>query len=539
MQLTMKSGTFPDFTYGGETFAASTNAQNIDYSDAGAITFGSWTCVYQIGYYTQTSAFPTFRYEIQILYNNTVYATTGQVEPHRTDNSIYHRFSLPSNLSITDPFHDGRQFTLRFIVRIDNSIKMQKDVSLFSYPTTSGITLSYTNPMQTGRIGNVAVTSFGTNSKATLTVQVGAYAHDNASGTKIYNYWYAFLSDGVTVIGNNFSCATALTGFTFYVPYYSFYTHTYNDGIVTFSYKFDTSDNFSVASKTVDLIISGLTWSYIDQTDSNTYPTISGVVLTENPIGISTTYGKYLGGGISTLTFAYSASFKYGASVKNLTYNLYDAATGTLVDSWSSTRKADLVYKLENTDDITYYLDILLVDSWDGTATYRYSNIQTYGYEYPNIISFNASRCNQDGSPNDAGSYCKISYQFKIYALGNNNSKEVTLTAPDGSHVYTNLDYDHGTSYQYICAADIEHSYTLSIVVEDNFMNVSASRGLSTAGVIMDFLYDGKGIGLGKVAETTQMVEVNPDWTFKADKMTFKGQDLETILTSLGYVFPT
>jgi len=55
----------------------------------------------------------------------------------------------------------------------------------------------------------------------------------------------------------------------------------------------------------------------------------------------------------------------------------------------------------------------------------------------------------------------------------------------------------------------------------------------------MDFLYDGKGIGLGKVAETTEMVEVNPQWTFKADKMTFKGQDLETILTSLGYVFPT
>ena len=65
------------------------------------------------------------------------------------------------------------------------------------------------------------------------------------------------------------------------------------------------------------------------------------------------------------------------------------------------------------------------------------------------------------------------------------------------------------------------------------------TRNISTAGVIMDFLYDGKGIGLGKIAETTEMVEVNPQWTFKADKMTFKGQDLETILTSLGYVFPT
>ena len=55
----------------------------------------------------------------------------------------------------------------------------------------------------------------------------------------------------------------------------------------------------------------------------------------------------------------------------------------------------------------------------------------------------------------------------------------------------------------------------------------------------MDFLYDGKGIGLGKVAEYTDMVEVNPEWTFKAEKITFKGVDLESILTSLGYVFPT
>ena len=65
------------------------------------------------------------------------------------------------------------------------------------------------------------------------------------------------------------------------------------------------------------------------------------------------------------------------------------------------------------------------------------------------------------------------------------------------------------------------------------------TRNLSTAGVIMDFLRDGKGIGLGKVAETSEMVEVNPQWVFKANNITFKGVNLQTILESLGYVFPS
>ena len=200
---------------------------------------------------------------------------------------------------------------------------------------------------------------------------------------------------------------------------------------------------------------------------------------------------------------------------------------------------ASFTLTLENTVDASRYMTVTITMSNGASTTARYPTFQVYGYSNPEIISLNASRCNQDGTPNDSGAYCKISYQFRVTALDNQNQKKVTLVAPDGSHVYTNLDYNHGSAYQYISAADIEHSYLISLDVEDDFMSVSRQMNISTAGVIMDFLYDGKGIGLGKVSETSEMVEVNPQWTFKADKMTFKGQDLETILTSLGYVFPT
>ena len=113
------------------------------------------------------------------------------------------------------------------------------------------------------------------------------------------------------------------------------------------------------------------------------------------------------------------------------------------------------------------------------------------------------------------------------------------MSAPDGTHTWTTLDYDHGAAYQYISGADPETSYQIDFTIEDDFKTVTQSMNLSTAGVIMDFLYNGKGIGLGKVAETANMVEVNPEWTFKAQTIMIRGQDLATILQQLGYTFPT
>ena len=241
--------------------------------------------------------------------------------------------------------------------------------------------------------------------------------------------------------------------------------------------------------------------------------------------GLYAHYGKYINPLSKLNLSAYgSSSFGYGTTVSSQVYLNGSSSSGSRTNyeppvgqgSWSITSTDN--HGATKSQTIT----------WD-----------TYAYAFPSIVSFNASRCNQDGTPNDSGAYCKITYQFRITSLGNQNTKQVILDAPDGTHTYTNLDYDHGSPYQYISTADIEHSYSLSLTITDDFESVTMTRNLSTAGVIMDFLYDGKGIGLGKVAEYTDTVEVNPEWTFKAEKMTFKGQDLQMILESLGYVFPT
>lgn len=561
MNFPIKSGFFTDFTYNGQTVAIDTSFSPTVNTNA------SQSSVYLSGityrYSFSAPSLSSFTYELQEIINNSVVVTSGEIDATRTlIGSSYYRYAVPvtttTRVQIINPYHDFSIYTLRTLIRINGTIAKTVDLQFVSLPVLSnsnGFSISFSSPSspQTGKIGTITIQRNSAINTFAKVYQITSkfFTYRKTVSPSQYNYESsAYINNGLTRVYDyiyndylsSFSC-------NYYVPYYPNFSHVDNNSTIGF-YLIPDVSAFSNYNITQTNLINGksdfyvvnysVAFSYINQSDSNAAPTIGNVSISESPSGISTTYGRYVGGGITTLTFTYeNVTYRYGASFEEVTYEIYNSSSGTLVKSLTSQSESNFSYLLENETDITYYLDVQIKSTLLVAGTYRYNNIQTYGYVPPSIISFNASRCNQDETPNDAGAYCKITYQFRVIALGNHNSKEVTLTAPDGSHVYTNLDYDHGSPYQYISAADIEHSYLLTITIEDDFVTVSASRNLSTAGVIMDFLYDGKGIGLGKVAETTQMVEVNPDWTFKADKITFKGEDLESILTSLGYVFPT
>lgn len=72
---------------------------------------------------------------------------------------------------------------------------------------------------------------------------------------------------------------------------------------------------------------------------------------------------------------------------------------------------------------------------------------------------------------------------------------------------------------------DMERTYDITITLSDLITSTTYTVRLSTAGVIMDFLHDGKGLALGKVAEHQGMVEVNPEWTFQSEKMKVRVKD--------------
>ena len=447
----------------------------------------------------------------------------------------------PLNYALTMPWNDGRAITIHFIVSVDGVV--QKDTTFQTAAPINLQVFSITPMPQTGKVCTATLTNTVINNtywKMADPYKVYAYYYRRSSSD--YDFYYApvYSDNGITQIQEN---GSGFNSFNFYYPYED-KPRTSDIGNIKATFIVQTIDLYSTKSgvsvgyKVEYLYLYSFTWSYINQTDSNANPIISNTSITESPSGLLARYGKYIGGGIQTLTFGWNITYRYNTTFSGLNYSLYNSS-GTLINSWDYYDVQQLQMMLEDTTDTSQYVIVTVTCANGTSASYRYNTYNVYGYLNPRVISLNASRCNQDGTANDSGAYCKISYQFKVTPLNNQNQKIVTLVAPDGDHVYTNLDYNHGSAYQYISAADIEHSYPISVIVQDDFMTVSQSMNLSTAGVIMDFLYNGKGIGLGKVSESSEMVEVNPEWTFKCETMTFKGIDLQSILESLGYVFPT
>ena len=520
---------FCNFTHGGVSFSSFGN-QTLDY-----LYFNANPTLSIKSFAIETDTIPEASLGLTaelIIGNN----STGLIPFSRTTQGSKARFTIPSSTpnSVAVPSSDS-DVSVQVVISADGT---EKTRYTFNIPPPIMYAVSSISPSPaTGKVCTVTLnrsipdpetTPWRLNEK----IIVAAYHDDPAYRLSVYGY----KTDMVTRIE---SFDYGFSSFTFYVPYDSSRTRTDDLAKIRLNFFVSLADYVFFTSYLSYYFEYTFSMSYVNQTDPLAAPTVTLNAIAENPSGMMAKYGKYVGGGIGNLTFSIaSVAYKFGAAFSKRTMSLYHS-NGTLSKSWEYSNTNSFTLSLTNTTDSAWYMVVSITDTSGRVGSATTATFQVYGYEAPSILGLNASRCDQDGTPNDSGAYCKISYQFKIYALGNHNAKNVTLNAPDQPHVYTNLDYDHGSAYQYISEADTETSYRIDLIVEDDFNEVSQTMNLSTAGVIMDFLYNGKGIGLGKVAETSNMVEVNPQWTFKAQTIMIRGQDLATILQSLGYTFPT
>lgn len=461
-------------------------------------------------------------------------SSSGQIALTRLTNTRFELWLNSTPNSVAVPVTDN-DVTVQIIVSANGTVMTTNSIVI---PPPFRLTVTSISPSPaTGKVCTVTFNRTIPDGVWKLSggVSIATYANDFVYQLSVRGY-KTDMSTRIESLDYGFNQCT------FYSPYDSGKQRTSDQARIKLLFNCDLAARYSDFIP-YDLIQYDMThiftMSYVNQTDPLTAPTVTLNAIAENPSGMLNKYGKYVGGGIGKLTFSLaSVTYKFGATFSQRTMALYNS-NGTLNNRWTYSNTNSFTLSLTNKTDSAWYMVVSITDSAGRVGSATTAVFQAYGYDTPAIISFAASRCDQDGTPNDSGAYCKITYQFKIYALGNHNAKTVTLNAPDDTHIYTTLDYDHGSAYQYISEADTETSYQIDLILEDDFRTVTQTMNLSTAGVIMDFLYNGKGIGLGKVAETSNMVEVNPQWTFKAQNITIRGQDLATILQSLGYTFPT
>lgn len=158
-------------------------------------------------------------------------------------------------------------------------------------------------------------------------------------------------------------------------------------------------------------------------------------------------------------------------------------------------------------------------------------------------------RCDQDKSANDGGEYCLVTCNYDFTAVWTKttpaiarNQGEVSVSTdnyaetielpfrkvpalPPGIEPPYEEIPEKGTLEFLIPGMSMERTYDITITLSDLITSTTYTVRLSTAGVIMDFLRDGKGLALGKVAEHQGMVEVNPEWTFQSEKMKVRVKD--------------
>lgn len=230
--------------------------------------------------------------------------------------------------------------------------------------------------------------------------------------------------------------------------------------------------------------------------------------------GYKDNYGTFIQF-LSRLRTVVSAYGSYGSTIKGYkiiangeTFTTADSTTGVLTDSGNIT------------------VQIVVTDSRDRTAQTNFT-ISVTAHTLPVVSSLSVRRCDSSGNENDQGAYVQVIFSASADSFNSQNTVSYKLEYKKSSAssytvvnltAYNNVFTISGKTY--IFAADTGSSYDVRITVTDAFSVVTKSTTASTAATIMHFKANGKGLGLGKVAEIDNAIDVGWDFCMNGNTVT-------------------
>ena len=189
-----------------------------------------------------------------------------------------------------------------------------------------------------------------------------------------------------------------------------------------------------------------------------------------------------------TNTLSYNSPISsYNIKANGVTYTTNPATTDVL--------------RTAGTNKITAYV----TDKRGRSSNTVSKNITVLDYANPSV-SFSVRRCNEDGTLNENGGYCKVTYSVSISSLSNKNSKTLKLSYKVSSESTTtdvtlSMPSYSVTNQNYIFQASDDKSYNVTLSATDDFITTTKSTVLSTAYTLIHFNESGKGLAIGKISE--------------------------------------
>jgi hypothetical protein len=212
-------------------------------------------------------------------------------------------------------------------------------------------------------------------------------------------------------------------------------------------------------------------------------PSISNIALT----GVNLLSGAYVQSR-SSVNVTITAGTSYGATIKSYS---------TVIDGKTYTAQKFTTSVLSTG---TKTAKVTVVDSRGKTVTVNSSSITVYAYSIPYITSFSLAR-QTDGTTVIA------SLKGGFAAVNNKNSKTIKVTLNGVTNTVTSSAYTFNTTTTFT-GVSTDQTFTSTLTLTDSYTTVTATSVLPTVAVTMDFHNSGKGIAMGKVAETSNLLDV-------------------------------
>lgn len=242
-----------------------------------------------------------------------------------------------------------------------------------------------------------------------------------------------------------------------------------------------------------------------------------------DPTGYLDTYGGYIQNK-SKMKITVTATPAYGSPIASYsiiangsTYGDNPATTGVITTSGSNTIIGKATDERNRTGSTTTTINVL-------------------AYSSPKI-TFTMHRCDQDGTENMTGSYCKVTYKAVITSLSNKNSKSIKLRykkTSDTVYTYQMIDMANYTQEgSEIFSAEDGSSYNVQMQAIDSFETSTTTAELSTGFSILHIPASGKGLAVGKISQADEF-EVGMDARFYSGAHFNKGltEDMPLIADS-------
>ena len=298
---------------------------------------------------------------------------------------------------------------------------------------------------------------------------------------------------------------------------YLFGSHDYYNFNYTLTVDLTITDPSNSSFKTlVSHTVKTGSASYRNENDLSAY-TIS-LSITDLS-GYYSQFGCILRNTNSVIRVAAAVTLRYGAKAQ-VYLRKFGESTNTQIASLASSNTLTYDQYVPQTGSTAYTQCFIMAGN--GTLENVSFSSDIEDYAAPSFTNLAVHRCDADGTANDNGDHVRIEWGVIIAPIDDQNDKILVIDHPEGKTSYNPLSsyIDNG---EIIVEASPDYSYTILFTLSDSICNgsdaVVRTIVLSTAGVIMDWLYGGSGVAFGKVAEKQNALEISPIWDLVAYKM--------------------